>query len=296
MLSKRYESTEVDCRTWLHVPSGNSGPPAVTLTKWLKWCVPARYMTVLSLTVSTFKRRMEKKLGQRREKWGAMHRLVIISFWDCFTVTLGGLMLLYFMEGGGGGLVVPSPRYFGRLCAKLWYSGPTWTKNCAYRTVPFLDFGVLEWYWNYNQLFWKLMKGIGCCIVGCIPSECFKLTQKLLDKWVEIIRTFEFEFVVSWLASEASRKIFVKMNILCANFLDKSAYWVRKISLGKIIGGGGARAPCAPRFLRPCCLLPPNSTKQWYVWFWHQCQVIVYIITAWTGQLDHCPREPIKDK
>ena len=34
------------------------------------------------------------------------------------------------------------------------------------------------------------------------------------------------------------------MNILCANFLDKSAYWVRKISLGKIIGG--ACAPCAP--------------------------------------------------
>ena len=39
------------------------------------------------------------------------------------------------------------------------------------------------------------------------------------------------------------------MNILCANFLDKSAYLVRKISLGKIIEG--ARAPCAPRFLRP---------------------------------------------
>ena len=35
MLSKRYESTEVDRRTWLHVPSGTpwSGPPAVTLTK-----------------------------------------------------------------------------------------------------------------------------------------------------------------------------------------------------------------------------------------------------------------------
>ena len=30
---KRYESTEVDCRTWLLVPSGLSGPPAVTLTK-----------------------------------------------------------------------------------------------------------------------------------------------------------------------------------------------------------------------------------------------------------------------
>ena len=37
MLSKRYESTEVERRTWLYVPSvRNSGPPAVTLTKWLK--------------------------------------------------------------------------------------------------------------------------------------------------------------------------------------------------------------------------------------------------------------------
>ena len=31
MLSKRHESTEVDRRTWLHVPLGLSGPPAVTL-------------------------------------------------------------------------------------------------------------------------------------------------------------------------------------------------------------------------------------------------------------------------
>ena len=37
MLSKRYESTEVDRRTWLHVPSGLTGPPAVTLTKLLKF-------------------------------------------------------------------------------------------------------------------------------------------------------------------------------------------------------------------------------------------------------------------
>ena len=27
MFLKRYESTEVDRRTWLHVPSGLSGPP-----------------------------------------------------------------------------------------------------------------------------------------------------------------------------------------------------------------------------------------------------------------------------
>ena len=75
-------------------------------------------MTVLSVTVSTFKRRIETKLGQRREKRGTMHRLVV-SFWDCFTVTLGGLMLLYYMEGGGGGLVVLPRRNFGRLGAEL---------------------------------------------------------------------------------------------------------------------------------------------------------------------------------
>ena len=28
MLSKRYKTTEVDCRTWLHVPSG---------TTWSNW-------------------------------------------------------------------------------------------------------------------------------------------------------------------------------------------------------------------------------------------------------------------
>ena len=32
MLSKRYESTEIDRRTWLHV-SSLSGPSAVTLAK-----------------------------------------------------------------------------------------------------------------------------------------------------------------------------------------------------------------------------------------------------------------------
>ena len=50
-----------------------------------------------------FKRRMEKKLGERREKWGALHRLVVSL------VTLGGLMLMYYMEGGSGG---PSPEKF----------------------------------------------------------------------------------------------------------------------------------------------------------------------------------------
>ena len=146
-------------------PRGHTGPP-VPLTKWLRWCVHARYMKVLSVTVSTFKRRMEKKPVGRREKWGTMHRLVV-SFWDFFTVTLGGLMLLYYKNVyGRRGLVVLPRRNFGRIRAELWYSWPTWTKNSAYRTVPFLDVWVLECYWNYNQLFWKLKKEIGCWIVG----------------------------------------------------------------------------------------------------------------------------------
>ena len=37
MLSKRYESTKVDIRTLLYVPRGLYGPPAVTLTKKLKY-------------------------------------------------------------------------------------------------------------------------------------------------------------------------------------------------------------------------------------------------------------------
>ena len=37
-------------------------------------------------------------------------------------------------------MVVLPQRNFGRICAELW------TKNSAYRTVPILDFWVLEWY------------------------------------------------------------------------------------------------------------------------------------------------------
>ena len=60
---------------------------------------------------------MEKKLGERREKLGTLRRLVV-SFWDCFTVTLGGLMLLYYMKGGGCLVVLPR-RHFGNICAEL---------------------------------------------------------------------------------------------------------------------------------------------------------------------------------
>ena len=70
-----------------------------------------------------------------------MYRLVV-SFWDCFTVTLGGFMLLYYVEGG------------------VWCSFPgeilvQYVQNCdildqlGQKTLPsgqflFLTFG----YWN----------------------------------------------------------------------------------------------------------------------------------------------------
>ena len=154
------------------------------------------------------------------------------------------------MEGGGGVSSGPPRRNCGRICAELWYSEPTWTENSAYWTVPFLDFWVLEWYWNYNWLFWKLMEGIGCWIVGCIPSECFEQTPIFfLNKWGEIISTFEFvDFLVTsiFIGEWSERENLLKMNILCANFFDKSAYWEWKISLGKIIGGGGGTCPLPP--------------------------------------------------
>ena len=47
-----------------------------------------------------------------------MDRLVV-SFWDCFTVTLGGLFLfLYYMEGGWSGRPLPR-RNFGTICEEL---------------------------------------------------------------------------------------------------------------------------------------------------------------------------------
>ena len=153
-------------------PRGISGPPAVTLTKWLKWCVYARYMNVLSVIVSIFNRRMEKKLGERREYWGAMHRLVV-SFLVLFysDIRRAYAFVLY---GRRGCLFVLPRRNFCRICTELWYSEPTLTKTLPTGQFLFLTFG----YW-YNRLFWKLMKGIGCWIVGCIPSEWFELTQKL---------------------------------------------------------------------------------------------------------------------
>ena len=113
-----------------------------------------------------------------REEWKRKVRChalfgTVVSFGTVWQWRWAYAFVLYGRRGSSG----PPLEKFDRICAELWYSGPTWTKNSAYRTVPFLDFWVLEWYWNYNQLFWKLMKGIRCWIVGCIPSEWFELTQ-----------------------------------------------------------------------------------------------------------------------
>ena len=76
-------------------------------------------------------------------------------------------------------------------------------------------------------------------------------TETFFNKWGEIIWTIEFVafLITSILIGERSKPENLaenEMNILCANFLDKSAYWVRKIPLGKIIGGGGGTCPLCP--------------------------------------------------
>ena len=55
------------------------------------------------------------------------------------------------------------------------------------------------------------------------------------------------------------------MNILCANFLDKNAYWVRKISLGKIIGGGGGTCPLCPPVPTPMQRNQPTGSHSWQI-------------------------------
>ena len=67
MLSKRYESTEVERRTWLHVPSGNSGPPAVTLTKWLKLSVRVRYIGSICHRLNVSEKNGEEARGKKRK-------------------------------------------------------------------------------------------------------------------------------------------------------------------------------------------------------------------------------------
>ena len=82
---------------------------------------------------------MENKLGKKKRKVRcAMHRLVV-SFSDCFTLTLGGLMLLYYMEGG----VLPR-RNFGRICAECVILDQLGRKTLPTGQFLFLTFG----YWN----------------------------------------------------------------------------------------------------------------------------------------------------
>ena len=67
-----------------------------------------------------------------------MHRLVV-SFWDCFT----GLMLLYYMEGGGGLVVLPR-RNFGRIYAECNILDQLGRKTLPTGQFLFLTFR----YWN----------------------------------------------------------------------------------------------------------------------------------------------------
>ena len=67
-----------------------------------------------------------------------MHRLVV-SFWDCFTVTLGGLMLLYYMEGGVGSGGPPPGEILVEYVQNCDILDQLGRKTLPTR-VPFLDF------------------------------------------------------------------------------------------------------------------------------------------------------------
>ena len=65
-------------------------------------------------SVSMFKRRMEKKLGERREKGGAMHRLVV-SFWGLFysDIRRAYAFVLYGRRLSGG---PPPEKFWKNIC------------------------------------------------------------------------------------------------------------------------------------------------------------------------------------
>ena len=54
------------------------------------------------MTVSTFKRRMEKKLGEKRKVRCHASFGTVVSFGDCLTVTAGLCFCTIWKEGSGG--------------------------------------------------------------------------------------------------------------------------------------------------------------------------------------------------
>ena len=57
---------------------------------------------------------MEKKLGERREKWGTMHRLVVVL--GLFYIDIKRAYALYYMEGGGRSGGPPPEKFWKNMC------------------------------------------------------------------------------------------------------------------------------------------------------------------------------------
>ena len=71
-------------------------------------------MKVLYVTVSRLKRRMEKKLGESKER-EVPTSFFVLGFGEVLRAKLGRLMNLNYMEDGSP----PSEKNFGRICAEL---------------------------------------------------------------------------------------------------------------------------------------------------------------------------------
>ena len=68
MLSKRYESTGVERRTWLHVPSGKLWSTSSDTHQVVEVICACQIYEGSICHCLNVKRRMEKKLGERGEK------------------------------------------------------------------------------------------------------------------------------------------------------------------------------------------------------------------------------------
>ena len=138
MLSKRYESTEVERRTWQHVPSGKlwstSNGTHLVVEVMCTWKI---YEGSICHRLNVWEKN-EKEARGKKKKVRCMHRLVL-SFLGLFYSDIRRAYAFCSIWKGGVWWSLPRIN-FGTICAELWYSGPTWTKNSAYRTVPFLDF------------------------------------------------------------------------------------------------------------------------------------------------------------
>ena len=120
-------------------PRGLSGPPAVTLTKWLK-CACQIYEGSICHRLKRFRRRMEKKLGGSK-KTEVLKSFFVLGFGDILRVTLGRLMNLNYMEEGGP----PPEKVWSNMCRIVIF----WTNLDEKLCLQEWEFLFLTfWYWN----------------------------------------------------------------------------------------------------------------------------------------------------